>query len=50
MERLDEIYTTIKDFENYTVSNYGDVINKKTGRILKSGINPNGYYYVNLYF
>ena len=49
MERLDEIYTTIKDFENYTVSNYGDVINKKTGRILKSGINPNGYYYVNLF-
>ena len=44
-----EEYRVIKGFENYSVSNFGNVKNKKTGRILKPGINSNGYYQVRLY-
>jgi hypothetical protein len=40
-----EQYKIIKDFENYSVSNFGNVRNNKTSRILKPGIH-NGYYYV----
>ena len=40
-----EQYKIIKDFENYSVSNYGNIINNKTVRILKPGI-TNGYYNV----
>ena len=28
MERKDEIYTTVKDYETYAISNYGNVLNK----------------------
>jgi hypothetical protein len=42
-----EIY---KKFDaNYAVSNFGNVVNMKTGRILKNSIYAVGYYYVNLY-
>jgi hypothetical protein len=34
---------------NYSVSNMGNVRNDKTNRILKPGIDGNGYYYVILY-
>ena len=44
-----EQYKIIKDFENYSVSNFGNIRNIKTGRVLKPGINSNGYYQVNLY-
>jgi hypothetical protein len=44
-----EEYKIIKDFENYSVSNFGNVRNNKTGRILKPGINGNGYYNAMLY-
>ena len=39
-------FRVIKDFENYEVSNFGNVKNIKTERILKPGINRDGYYHV----
>jgi hypothetical protein len=44
-----EEYKIIKDFPNYQVSNFGNVRNKNTGRILKPGINGRGYFNINLY-
>ena len=43
-----EEYRIIKDFENYEVSNFGNVRNFKTGRVLKPGMSNRGYYKVNL--
>ena len=48
-ERNDEIYITVKDYENYSVSNYGNVINKKTGKNKKSHINSRGFYVIDLF-
>ena len=45
---MEEEYKIIKGFENYEVSNLGNVRNNKTGRILKPGIDGRGYYKVNL--
>jgi len=42
-----EIYKSIDDYDNYEVSNMGNVRNKKTGLILKQMLH-NGYYYVGL--
>ncbi len=42
-----EVYSKIKDYENYGVSNYGEVINIRTGRKLKQIIKK-GYLYVGL--
>lgn len=42
----DEIWKTIEEFPNYAISNKGEVINKKTKRILKSHIDKDGYYKV----
>lgn len=42
-----EEYKDITNYENYEVSNLGNVRNKKTGRILKS-YNKGGYYVVGL--
>ena len=39
-----EEYKTISDFDNYEISNLGNVRNKKTNRILKHSINGNGYF------
>ena len=44
----DEIWLTIKQNENYEVSNLGNVRNKKTKRILKPAISNKGYYLVAL--
>jgi hypothetical protein len=44
---IKEAYLPIDDFHNYEISNYGNVRNKKTGKILKHFIN-HGYKYVNL--
>ena len=41
-----EEFKIIKDFPNYEVSNFGNVKNNKTGKVLKPGINSHGYYYV----
>ena len=40
-----ETYKSIKDYDNYEVSNMGNVRNKKTGLILKQALR-NGYYCV----
>ena len=45
---MQEEYRIIKDFENYEVSNFGNIKNFNTGRILKPLINSNGYYKINL--
>ena len=44
-----EEFRIIKGFENYEVSNFGDVKNSITGKILKAVINSNGYDFVCLY-
>jgi hypothetical protein len=41
-----EEFKIITGFENYSISNLGNVINNKTNRILKPGINGNGYKHV----
>jgi len=47
---MEEEYRPIKDYSNYAVSNFGNVENVKTGRILKASIdNTTGYYKVSLY-
>ena len=43
-----EEYRTIKDFETYEVSNLGNVRNVKTGRIMKTNVNKDGYYRLNI--
>ena len=42
----DEQYIIITDYPNYAISTYGQVLNIKTGRILKSGTDRGGYYVV----
>ena len=42
-----EVYAKIKDFEQYAISNYGEVINIKTGNKLKPSLR-NGYPYISL--
>lgn len=44
-----EEYRDIKDYENYQVSNIGNVRNKITEKILRPGIDAHGYYLVVLY-
>ncbi len=41
-----EEYRTIVGYENYEVSNFGNVKNIKTNRVLKPGIDGHGYYHV----
>jgi hypothetical protein len=43
-----EKWITIKQNNNYEVSNYGNIRNKKTKRILKPAISNKGYYLVSL--
>lgn len=47
---MSEEWTEVKDYEDkYQVSSLGRVRNKNTHRILKHGLNKNGYHRVNLY-
>ena len=46
---INEYYCPLIDYPNYTVSNYGNVQNKKTNRILKPSKNNRGYLNVILY-
>ena len=46
---MEEIYRTIVGYENYKVSNFGNVKNIKFNRMLKPQIDGHGYYHVNLY-
>ena len=41
-----EEFRKIANYENYSVSNFGKVRNDITNKILKPGINTNGYYKV----
>jgi len=41
-----ESWKRIKNYEDYSVSNYGRIRNDKTGRILKPGKNSCGYFLV----
>lgn len=43
-----EIYKQVQGFEKYTVSNFGNVKNTKTGRILKASNDGKGYLVVRL--
>lgn len=45
---MKETYKTIKDYPNYEVSNFGNVHNKKTGKVLKPIRNKQGYQHVGL--
>ena len=44
-----EIYLIIKDFENYSISNFGNVKNNLTGRVLKTSLCHPGYKKVNFH-
>ena len=44
----EEQYKVIAGYENYMVSDMGNVKNIKTGRILKPGVGGDGYYIVGL--
>lgn len=44
-----EEFRTVTEFENYEVSNFGNVRNKKTGRILKGFKDNRGYVRLELY-
>ena len=41
----EEVYILINDFDNYQISNVGNVKNVKTNKILKPSI-KNGYYFI----
>lgn len=43
-----KLWKAIENFDNYEVSDIGEVRNKKTGRILKPKINRYGYFQVDL--
>lgn len=43
-----EIFKKIENYDNYSISNLGNVRNDKTGRILKTYIKPSGYEQVQL--
>ena len=43
-----EEYKIIQGFENYEISNFGNVRNITTGRILKQSLDKNGYKRINL--
>jgi hypothetical protein len=45
---MEEIFKTIDGFENYEISNLGNVRNNKTGRFLKVNVNCWGYCYIGL--
>ena len=45
----EELFKRIDGYDNYLVSNFGNVKNSKTNRILKPNPHPEGYKQVNLY-
>ena len=44
----EELFKRIDGYDNYFVSNFGNVKNSKTNRILKQKNHPNGYKLINL--
>lgn len=49
MKQYDDTYTVIDGYPNYITNKEGTVINRITGRVLKTGDNNSGYPTVNLY-
>lgn len=47
-EALEELWEKIPGFENYLVSNYGEVVNGKTNYALSQSSDGKGYQKVNL--
>lgn len=47
-ELIDEFWVAIPKFENYEVSNYGEVVNTDTGRTLRCIPKATGHVYVGL--
>ena len=45
---MEEIWIKINDYENYSISNYGNIRNDKTGNILKGKISMYGYIEIHL--
>jgi hypothetical protein len=45
---IKETYLPIDDYPTYEVSNFGNIKNKKTGKILSPGLNNKGYELVDL--
>ena len=45
----EELFKSIDGFDNYLVSNFGNVKNSKTNKILKPGNDKKGYKQINLY-
>ena len=45
---MKEEWKIIKDFENYSVSNFGNIKNNITGKVLKLRINKTGHLTVNV--
>ena len=43
-----ELWKEIENYDNYMISNFGNVKNVKTGRMLKAGVYSNGYLTVSL--
>lgn len=44
-----EEYRKVKDYENYEISNFGNIRNCKTNTIKKPSLNEKGYLIINLY-
>ncbi len=44
---MNEIYKTIEEYDNYSISNYGNIMNKH-GKILKTELSDDGYYTVRI--
>lgn len=49
METTEEVWVDIKDAEGYSISSFGLVMNKASGKLIKPQHNPNGIVYVPLY-
>ena len=46
---MEELYRMIEGYEKYEISNFGNVRNKKTGKVLSPSVNGKGYYNVDFY-
>ena len=43
-----EFFLQVEGYENYSISNHGNIKNNKTNRILKQTTHPKGYKLINL--
>jgi hypothetical protein len=46
---MEELFLPIQNYDNYLVSNYGNIKNKKTNKIKNHCKKSNGYLYISLY-